>query len=147
MYFLGFQAAIKAKQKYVSSDIASGESPSSGDRYSRGEILGQELSMEDNTSSGEDLSPDHYDEQVDGNVEDSHENSYGIARREFETRRWHKSCMRKASKLCTKACRRAFKTVCRKRKCKKRAKKALSRECKKTCTKNFELDDRESEVE
>lgn len=63
-----------------------------------------------------------------------------VPRAELETRRWHRSCFRKAGKTCTKACSKAFKLVCKKRKCSKRFKKVMKKECRKSCVKNFEFD-------
>ncbi|KAH9642416.1 hypothetical protein HF086_007548 [Spodoptera exigua] len=113
--------AVEAKHKSSSSDVSSGDSK-------------QELTREAESSVGGSYYPD------DNSQEHIHKRDTKVERVHVESRRWHKGCIRKANKMCTKACERAYKTVCKKRKCSKRSKRMLKRECRRSCSKNFEYD-------
>ncbi|XP_035451392.2 uncharacterized protein LOC118276894 [Spodoptera frugiperda] len=118
---LNILIAIEAKHKSSSSDVSSGDSK-------------QDLTAEGSSVAGSDYHDDDQD------MQHIHKRGTKVSRVHFESRRWHRSCVRKASKMCTKACERAYKTVCKRRKCSKRSKRTLKKECKKSCSKNFESD-------
>ncbi|CAH0718518.1 unnamed protein product, partial [Brenthis ino] len=57
--------------------------------------------------------------------------------KEILRKRWRSSCDRKASKVCIKACKSAYKIVCGSYKCKKAMKRSFRRECKSNCEAKF----------
>lgn len=53
-------------------------------------------------------------------------------------RRWHRSCDKKASKVCKRACADAIKNVCSMYKCSKRMLRRRKNRCYRTCKSNFD---------
>ncbi|XP_022828832.1 uncharacterized protein LOC111358137 [Spodoptera litura] len=88
---LNILIAIEAKHKSTSTDVSSGDS------------------KQDLTAEGSSIGDSDYHD------DDTHIQRHGtkVERVHFESRRWHKGCIKKASKMCTKACERAYKTVCK----------------------------------
>ena len=56
---------------------------------------------------------------------------------EILRQRWRSSCDRKAAKVCIKACRNTYKSVCGSFRCKRSMKRSFKRECKSNCKAKF----------